>query len=175
FDLVYDAQSVRVRLVLRRLLPVVEHRAALPLQTHKLRVRLVQSLQLPVQVDLAVARDLHLQNARARAHQRRTPLAARRARREQHDEREGEPRTLAWPIRRQYKCPAGRLVNIKARRTPSHSAPARSALAPDFSTEPSSWSKRSTARRRCGIVIEPPTTSATLKASKNSSRVTPTE
>ncbi len=30
-----------------------------------------------------------------------------------------------------------------------------------------------TARRRCGIVIDPPTTSATLNVSKNSSRVTP--
>ncbi len=35
------------------------------------------------------------------------------------------------------------------------------------------WSSRSIARRRCGIVIEPPTTSAILKASRNSGLVTP--
>ncbi len=38
---------------------------------------------------------------------------------------------------------------------------------------PSSWSRKSTARRRCGMTIEPPTTRPTEKVSKNSSRVTP--
>jgi len=38
---------------------------------------------------------------------------------------------------------------------------------------PSKSSKNSTARRMCGITIEPPTTIATLKISKNSSEVTP--
>src|SRR5690606_29936031 len=41
---------------------------------------------------------------------------------------------------------------------------------PDGAPPASSWSRKSTARRRCGITMLPPTTSATLKVSKNSSR-----
>src|SRR5437867_5051705 len=43
-----------------------------------------------------------------------------------------------------------------------------------FSQPSSISSNLSTALLKCGIVIEPPTTSATLKASINCSRVTPT-
>jgi len=53
------------------------------------------------------------------------------------------------------------------------SGQAQCSCAAGAAAPPSSWSRKSTARRRCGITIEPPTTRPTEKVSKNSSRVTP--
>lgn len=53
------------------------------------------------------------------------------------------------------------------------SAPHSCACCAGACAPPSSWSRKSTARRRCGITMEPPTTSPTEKVSKNSSRLTP--
>lgn len=67
----------------------------------------------------------------------------------------------------------GRQSPIPSGTQPPGSAPHSCACCAGACAPPSSWSRKSTARRRCGITMEPPTTSPTEKVSKNSSRLTP--